>query len=64
MFQAILGKNKEYWNHRSRMLAQIRNPLAHNRDGILHEYEKQIAEGYCKEILSKIEACTLIRVML
>ena len=51
-YRSIFGKDKAYWDERSRMLAKIRNPLAHNRDYSLHEYERQIAEGYCKEILT------------
>ena len=31
------------------------NPLAHNRDESLQEYERQIAEGYCNEILNKLD---------
>lgn len=51
-FRAIFGRDTAYWNQRAQLLAKIRNPLAHNRDAILHDYERQIAEGYCKEILA------------
>jgi len=53
-FKAIFGKDKNYWAQRSDLLARIRNPLAHNRDKALYDYERQIAEGYCKEILAVI----------
>jgi hypothetical protein len=51
-FKPLLGKDKGYWSQRSQMLAKIRNPLAHNRDEALAEYERRIAEGYCMEITS------------
>lgn len=54
-FKEYLGHDKNYWGQRSKLLGKIRNPLAHNRDESLHEYERQIAEGYCKEILEKIK---------
>lgn len=50
-FQASFGKDKAYWSQRSQLLSKIRTPLAHNRDRALADYERQIAEGYCKEIL-------------
>ena len=55
-FKAIFGKDKSYWNQRAQLLAKIRNPLAHNRDKALYDYERQIAEGYCKEILAILKA--------
>lgn len=57
-FQPILGKDKNYWHERSRLLAKIRNPLAHNRDEVLYNYERRIAEGYCEEILETLR-CVL-----
>ncbi len=53
-FSEYLDHDKNYWGQRSQFLGKIRNPLAHNRDESLHEYERQIVEGYCKEILEKI----------
>jgi len=50
-FKAFFGKDKSYWDQRAQLLSKIRNPLAHNRDQALYDYERQIAEGYCKEIL-------------
>jgi len=52
IFVNIFRKNTAYWDHRAQLLSKIRNPLAHNREQLLSEYERQIAEGYCKEILS------------
>lgn len=54
-FEDTFGNNKQYWSQRAQHLSKIRNPLAHNRDESFREYELQIAEGYCKEILAKLE---------
>lgn len=56
VFRVILGRDKNYWAQRSQLLARIRNPLAHNRDKVLYDYERQIAEGYCNEILTIIKS--------
>ncbi|MEI6135344.1 MAG: Swt1 family HEPN domain-containing protein [Desulfomonile sp.] len=55
MFKDVLGRDKNYWHQRSELLSRIRNPLAHNRDQTLYDFERQIAEGYCKEIIEKIQ---------
>lgn len=54
IFCAIFGKDKNYWDQRAQLLSRIRTPLAHNRDQSLYDYERQIAEGYCKEILTTL----------
>ncbi len=54
-FKDTFGKDKRYWNERSELLSKVRTPLAHNRDEVLQEYERQIAEGYCNEILTTLE---------
>lgn len=56
VFKSSLGKDKEYWDQRRQFLARIRTPLAHSRSEALQEYERQIAEGYCKEILRALQA--------
>jgi len=55
-FKSVFGKDKTYWDQRAQLLAKIRNPLAHNRDQSLYDYERQVAEGYCKEILSNLNS--------
>lgn len=55
VFRDILGKDKNYWDQRAQLLSKIRNPLAHNRDQALYDYEQRIAEGYCREILATLE---------
>lgn len=54
-FKDVFGVDKRYWEQRAALLAKIRNPLAHNRDESLREYERQIAEGYCNEILNALD---------
>ena len=56
IFNFIFGKDKNYWKHRADLLAKVRTPLAHNRDEVLHDYERQLAEGYCKEILMVVKS--------
>ena len=54
VFSPIFGKDKNYWDQRVQLLSKIRTPLAHNRDRALYEHERQIAKGYCEEILEKL----------
>jgi hypothetical protein len=51
LFQPIFGRKLEDWRYRFEIIKKIRNPMAHNRDGILETYDGQNAESYCKEIL-------------
>ncbi len=53
-FNSVFGKDKNYWEQRRQLLSKIRNPMAHNRDDSIHDYERQIAEGYCREIITFI----------
>ena len=55
-FKSIFGRDKNYWDQRAQLLSKIRNPIAHNRDESLYDYERQIADGYCKEILELISS--------
>ncbi len=55
IFKSIFRKDKGYWVQRAQLLGKIRNPLAHNRDEALADYERQVAEGYCKEILATLQ---------
>ncbi len=57
-FESIFGKDKNYWDQCAQLLAKIRNPLAHNRGQVLYEHERQIAKGYCEEILEMLRAAT------
>ena len=57
-FKDTFGKDKQYWEQRAQFLSKIRTPLAHNRDESLREFERQIAEGYCNEILDTLRDAT------
>jgi hypothetical protein len=54
-FDKILKQDKKYWSDRFGLLAKLRNPMAHIRDEVIQEHERQIAEGYCQEILYNLE---------
>ncbi len=56
IFAKIFGKDKSYWNERFVVLSKVRTPMAHNRDFALLEYERDTAEGYCKEIVHLLES--------
>lgn len=55
IFRGTFGKDKNYWDQHAKLLSKVRNPLAHNRDQLLYDYERQTAEGYCQEILTTLE---------
>lgn len=46
---------KIHWETRISYISKFRNPLAHHRSEIIKDYERQLVEGYCKEILSFIK---------
>ncbi len=54
-FGKIIKQDKKYWQDRFQLLAKLRNPMAHIRDEVIQEHERQIAEGYCQEILCILE---------
>lgn len=54
VFQPIFDRNKSYWSQRTQLLSKVRNPLAHNRPNSLNDYQRQIAEGFCREILTLV----------
>ena len=43
------------WSKKFEHLGKIRNPLAHNNQNFLTEYDRNIATGYCQEILNLME---------
>lgn len=55
IFRNIFGKDRNYWDQRAQLLSKMRNPLAHNREQALYDYERRTAEGYCKEVLTILE---------
>jgi len=54
-FKEIFGKDIQHWKPKFDVLARIRNPLAHNKENILKDFEKNQAKAYCEEIISKID---------
>ncbi|WP_425421767.1 ATP-binding protein [Phaeodactylibacter xiamenensis] len=54
-FSNVFGGQKNDWKLKFDLLARIRNPLAHNKENLLKEFEKDDANGYCKEIIHKID---------
>lgn len=54
LFVPILKKDKAYWNQAFGHLTKIRNPLAHNNPNFLSESDRNLATGYCQEVLSLI----------
>jgi len=53
-YSLIFDKQKNDWKPIFEHLGKIRNPLAHNNPNFLSDSDKNIAEGYCKIILEKI----------
>jgi hypothetical protein len=53
-FSVVFEKQKNDWKPVFEHLVRIRNPLAHNNPNFLSDSDKNIAEGYCKIILEKI----------
>ena len=55
-YENIFGGQKSDWKSVFTLLGKIRNPLAHNNPEFLSDSDKNIAEGYCKKILDKINS--------
>jgi AAA+ ATPase superfamily predicted ATPase len=53
-FGQVFGMQMNDWRPKFQFLARIRNPLAHNKENILKDFEKDIAKGFCEEIIVKI----------
>ncbi|MFV0590231.1 MAG: hypothetical protein ACK5M7_02500, partial [Draconibacterium sp.] len=53
-YSSIFDRQKNDWKPIFEHLGKIRNPLAHNNPNFLSDSDKNIAEGYCKNILEKI----------
>ena len=53
IFKTIDGGIK--WKPIFDVLARIRNPLAHNKQNILKDFERNKAVSYCQEIVNRIE---------
>jgi hypothetical protein len=53
-FRTILGRDKPYWTERFGVIAKVRNPVAHNREGIIPEATLTQARGYCQELRERL----------
>ncbi|WP_445147815.1 AAA family ATPase [Baekduia sp. Peel2402] len=53
-FAPIFGSDVPYWRHRFRVLAKVRVPVAHSREGVLSSQDRDEARGACKGILEAI----------
>lgn len=49
-FEPVLKHDPNYWQERFVLLDKVRNPMAHSREHSVEAHERQIAEGYCREI--------------
>lgn len=54
-FSAIFKRNASDWVPIFNHLSKIRNPLAHNNSNFLRESDKNLALGYCQDILELIK---------
>jgi len=50
-FQPVLGRDVNYWAQRFGLLAKVRNPMAHNRSHVVSATDRQVATGFCTELL-------------
>jgi len=51
--EPLLGSDKQGWSIKFGVLAKVRTPLAHNREGAVKEGVRLQAEGICREILER-----------
>ncbi len=54
-FQKILGKSTNDWKNKFELFARVRTPLAHSKENILKDHDRDLVTGVCKEVLSLIE---------
>ena len=53
--EPLLGRDKQDWATNFKVLAKVRNPLAHNREEAVTEADRKQAEGICHAILERYE---------
>lgn len=53
--EPLLGRDKQDWATNFKVLAKVRNPLAHNREEAVTEADRKQAEGICRAILERYE---------
>jgi len=53
--QPLLGGDKQGWGRKFEVLAKVRTPVAHSREGVVSEGERTQAVGICTEILDSLK---------
>ena len=54
-FQKVLGDNKANWFEKFKLLAKVRNPIAHSNKDFVDSNEQFKATEICKELINKID---------
>jgi hypothetical protein len=54
-FQKVLGDNKANWFEKFKLLAKVRNPIAHSNKDFVDSNEQFKASEICKELINKID---------
>ena len=56
--QPLLGADRAGWDKRFSVLAKVRTPVAHSREGVVGDGERTQAAGICREILDRYRDLT------
>ena len=56
--QPLLGTDRAGWNGKFGVLAKVRTPVAHSREGVVSDGERTQAMGICQEILDRYRDLT------
>ena len=51
--EPLLGTDKTGWDRKFGVLAKVRTPVAHSREGVVGDGERTQAIGICQEILDR-----------
>lgn len=55
VFGKLLGRDKAYWEVRFALLAKVRNPMVHNRMGVVTPLEQSMFRTYCDELMAVLD---------
>ena len=56
--EPLLGADKTGWDRKFGVLAKVRTPVAHSREGVVGDGERTQAMGICREILDRYRVLT------
>ena len=56
--QPLLGPDRAGWDKKFGVLAKVRTPVAHSREGVVGDGERTQAKGICREILDRYRELT------